>query len=155
MRICLEGVRSVVPVGGLLRFCPLGAEIGPSAIVFTPVIRKMEEIRGYLARREAEHLEGKRTRRREMTLRDALAFLCAREIARKERAIVRHWTEDNGERRIDMSFGLAKFPFARDFGGFGFGFGFGFQAPSPRSTGRRSATSPPGASSPMATRSCC
>ena len=52
--------------------------------------------------------------RSEMTLRDALAFLCQREIARKERAIVRHWSEDNGERRIDMSFGLAKFPFVRD-----------------------------------------
>ena len=38
--------------------------------------------------------------RGEMTLRDALAFLCEREIARKD------------QRRIDMSFGLAKFPFA-------------------------------------------
>ncbi len=55
-----------------------------------------------------------------MTLRDALAFLCQREIARKERAIVRHRSEDNGERRIDMSFGLAKFPFVRDLGGFDF-----------------------------------
>ncbi len=35
-----------------------------------------------------------------MSLRDALAFLCEREIARKD------------QRRIDMSFGLAKFPFA-------------------------------------------
>ena len=52
--------------------------------------------------------------RGEMTLRDALAFLCEREIARKERAIVRHRSEDDGERRIDMSFGLAKFPFVRD-----------------------------------------
>jgi len=43
-----------------------------------------------------------------MTLRDALAFLCEREIARKE------------QRRIDMSFGLAKFPFVRDITGFGF-----------------------------------
>ncbi|MFZ3584442.1 IS21-like element helper ATPase IstB [Loktanella sp. DJP18] len=56
----------------------------------------------------------------EMTLRDALAFPCQREIARRERAIVRHWSEDNGERRIDMSFGLAKFPFVRDPGGFDF-----------------------------------
>ena len=44
--------------------------------------------------------------RGEMTLRDALAFLCEREIARKD------------QRRIDMSFGLAKFPFVRDLGGF-------------------------------------
>ena len=58
--------------------------------------------------------------RSELTLRDALAFLCEREIARKERAIVRHWSEDNGERRIDMSFGLAKFPFVRDIAGFDF-----------------------------------
>jgi DNA replication protein DnaC len=46
--------------------------------------------------------------RGEMTLRDALAFLCAREIARKD------------QRRIDMSFGLAKFPFVRDLTGFDF-----------------------------------
>lgn len=58
--------------------------------------------------------------RSEPTLRDALAFLCERETSRKERAIVRHWSEDNGERRIDMSFGLAKFPFARDIAGFDF-----------------------------------
>ena len=58
--------------------------------------------------------------RGEMTLRDALAFLCEREIVRKERAIVRHWSEDNGERRVDMSFGLAKFPFVRDLAGFDF-----------------------------------
>lgn len=44
--------------------------------------------------------------RGEMTLRDALAFLCEREIARKD------------QRRIDMSFGLAKFPFVRDLGSF-------------------------------------
>ena len=43
-----------------------------------------------------------------MTLRDALAFLCEREIARKD------------QRRIDMSFGLAKFPFVRDLAGFDF-----------------------------------
>lgn len=46
--------------------------------------------------------------RGEMTLRDALAFLCEREIARKD------------QRRIDMSFGLAKFPFVRDLAGFDF-----------------------------------
>ena len=44
--------------------------------------------------------------RREMSLRETLAFLCSREIARKD------------QRRIDMSFGLAKFPFVRDLGGF-------------------------------------
>ena len=44
--------------------------------------------------------------RGEMTLRDALAFLCEREIARKD------------QRRIDMSFGLAKFPFVRDLSSF-------------------------------------
>ena len=40
--------------------------------------------------------------RSELTPREALAFLCEREIARKD------------QRRIDMSFGLAKFPFVRD-----------------------------------------
>ena len=44
--------------------------------------------------------------RGEMTLRDALAFLCEREIARKD------------QRRVEMSFGLAKFPFVRDLAGF-------------------------------------
>ena len=46
--------------------------------------------------------------RSELTLRDALAFFCSREIARKD------------QRRIDMSFGLAKFPFVRDLAGFDF-----------------------------------
>ena len=46
--------------------------------------------------------------RSELTLRDALAFLCEREIARKD------------QRRIDMSFGLAKFPFVRDLANFDF-----------------------------------
>ncbi len=46
--------------------------------------------------------------RAEMNLREALGFLCQREIARKD------------QRRIDMSFGLAKFPFVRDLTGFDF-----------------------------------
>ncbi len=58
--------------------------------------------------------------RRARTIRAALTMLCARETARKERAVVRHWSEDNGERRIAMSFGLARFPFHRDLAGFDF-----------------------------------
>ena len=46
--------------------------------------------------------------RREMTIREALALFCEREIARKD------------ERRIEMSVGLARFPFARDLSGFDF-----------------------------------
>ena len=46
--------------------------------------------------------------RREMTIREALALFCEREIARKD------------ERRIEMSIGLARFPFARDLSGFDF-----------------------------------
>src|SRR5215212_3909282 len=46
--------------------------------------------------------------RREMTIREALALFCEREIARKD------------ERRIEMSIGLARFPFARDLAGFDF-----------------------------------
>jgi DNA replication protein DnaC len=46
--------------------------------------------------------------RREMTIREALALFCEREIARKD------------ERRIEMSIGLARFPFARDLPGFDF-----------------------------------
>ena len=46
--------------------------------------------------------------RREMSLRETLTLLCSREIARKD------------QRRVDMSFGLAKFPFVRDLGSFDF-----------------------------------
>jgi DNA replication protein DnaC len=46
--------------------------------------------------------------RRELTIREALALFCEREIARKD------------DRRIEMSIGLARFPFARDLSGFDF-----------------------------------
>ncbi|WIJ27069.1 IS21-like element helper ATPase IstB [Devosia sp. RR2S18] len=46
--------------------------------------------------------------RRELTIREALAMLCEREIARKD------------QRRIEMSFGLARFPFVRDIASFDF-----------------------------------
>jgi hypothetical protein len=47
--------------------------------------------------------------RRELTIREALALFCEREIARRD------------QRRIDMAFGLARFPFVRDLTGFDFG----------------------------------
>src|ERR671939_1418988 len=46
--------------------------------------------------------------RRELTIREALALFCEREIARKD------------ERRIEMSIGLARFPFVRELDGFDF-----------------------------------
>jgi DNA replication protein DnaC len=46
--------------------------------------------------------------RRELSLRESLALLCEREIARKD------------ERRIEMAIGLARFPFVRDLVGFDF-----------------------------------
>src|SRR5215471_322411 len=46
--------------------------------------------------------------RRELSLREALAFLCEREIARKD------------ERRIEMAMKIAHFPYARDLDGFDF-----------------------------------
>ena len=46
--------------------------------------------------------------RAELTIRDALMLFCEREIARRD------------QRRIDMSFGLARFPFVRDLSGFDF-----------------------------------
>lgn len=46
--------------------------------------------------------------RREMTLREALGFLCQREIARKD------------ERRVEMAGKIAHFPTHRDLGGFDF-----------------------------------
>jgi IstB-like ATP binding protein len=46
--------------------------------------------------------------RRELTVREALSLFCEREIARKD------------ERRIEMSVGLARFPFVRDLEGFDF-----------------------------------
>ncbi len=46
--------------------------------------------------------------RADLTIREALTMFCEREIARKE------------QRRIEMSFGLARFPFVRDVAGFDF-----------------------------------
>jgi DNA replication protein DnaC len=46
--------------------------------------------------------------RRELTLAETLAFLCEREIARKD------------ERRIEMALGLARFPMVRDLAGYDF-----------------------------------
>ena len=46
--------------------------------------------------------------RRELIIREALSLFCEREIARKD------------ERRIEMSIGLARFPFVRDLDGFDF-----------------------------------
>ena len=45
---------------------------------------------------------------RELTLRETLALLCEREIARKD------------ERRIEMAMSIAKFPYVRDLAGFDF-----------------------------------
>ncbi len=47
--------------------------------------------------------------RRELTIREALTMFCEREVARRD------------QRRIDMGYGLARFPFARDLTGFDFG----------------------------------
>ena len=47
--------------------------------------------------------------RRELTIRESLALFCEREIARRD------------QRRIDMAFGLARFPYVRDLTGFDFG----------------------------------
>lgn len=46
--------------------------------------------------------------RRELTLREGLALMCEREIARKD------------SRRIEMAIGLARFPYVRDLAGFDF-----------------------------------
>ena len=46
--------------------------------------------------------------RREMTLREALAFVCEREVARRD------------ERRVEMAVKIAHFPFVRDLQGFDF-----------------------------------
>jgi len=46
--------------------------------------------------------------RAQLSMRESLSLLCQREIARKD------------ERRIEMSMGLARFPFARDLAGFDF-----------------------------------
>jgi DNA replication protein DnaC len=45
---------------------------------------------------------------RDLTIREALSLFCEREISRKD------------ERRIEMSVGLARFPFVRDLDGFDF-----------------------------------
>jgi DNA replication protein DnaC len=47
--------------------------------------------------------------RRELTIREALALFCERGIASRD------------QRRVDMAFGLTRFPFVRDLAGFDFG----------------------------------
>ena len=47
--------------------------------------------------------------RRDLTIREALTMFCEREVARRD------------QRRIDMTFGLARFPFVRDLTSFDFG----------------------------------
>jgi DNA replication protein DnaC len=63
--------------------------------------------------------------RRDLTIRDALALFCEREIARRD------------QRRIDMGFGLARFRSCATSPA-------STSAPSPRSTRPRCARSPPG-----------
>jgi hypothetical protein len=46
--------------------------------------------------------------RRDLTIREALTLFCEREVARRD------------QRRIEMAFGLARFPFVRDLTGFDF-----------------------------------
>ncbi len=46
--------------------------------------------------------------RRELTIREALTLFCEREVSRRD------------QRRIEMSFGLARFPYVRDLTGFDF-----------------------------------
>lgn len=46
--------------------------------------------------------------RRELTIRESRALFCEREIARRD------------QRRIDMGFGLARFPFVRELASFDF-----------------------------------
>ncbi|WP_048435748.1 ATP-binding protein, partial [Methylobacterium platani] len=46
--------------------------------------------------------------RRELTIQEALTLFCEREVARRD------------QRRIEMAFGLARFPFVRDLTGFDF-----------------------------------
>jgi len=74
--------------------------------------------------------------RRELTIREAPTLFCEREIARKD------------QRRIEMSFGLARFPFSRDLAA-------STSRPGPRSTAAGSATWPADASSPTVRRCCC
>lgn len=47
--------------------------------------------------------------RRELTIREALTLFCEREVSRRD------------QRRIEMSFGLARFPYVGDLTGFDFG----------------------------------
>ena len=74
--------------------------------------------------------------RRELTIREARSLFCEREIGRKD------------ERRIEMSVGLARFPFVRDLDGFDF-------AAQPSIDRSKSARSLPAASLPMPRWCCC
>ena len=74
--------------------------------------------------------------RRELTIREALSLFCEREIGRKD------------ERRIEMSIGLARFPFVRDLDGFDF-------AAQPSIDKKQIREIAAGRSSPMPRRYCC
>lgn len=63
---------------------------------------------GHRAARTSSTAWSTRRGRRELTIREALGLFCEREIARKD------------ERRIEISIGLARFPFVRDLAGFDF-----------------------------------
>ena len=75
--------------------------------------------------------------RRDLTLREALAFLCDREVARKD------------ERRIEMALKIAHFPCAAR------ARRLRLRRPAEPRSASRSASSPPAAGSPTATRCCC
>src|SRR4051794_27839259 len=75
--------------------------------------------------------------RQELTIRDALALFCEREITGRD------------QRRTEMAFGLARFPFVRDLAGSD----FGAQPSIDKGAGPRSGHR--AGSSPTAKRCCC
>lgn len=72
-----------------------------------PVIEMLNRLKLTAVRDQLDSLIDEAARR-ELTVREALTLFCEREIARRD------------ERRIEMSVGLARFPFVRDLDGFDF-----------------------------------
>jgi DNA replication protein DnaC len=72
-----------------------------------PLVARLNRLKLTALRDQLDNLVDEASRR-ELSIREALALFCEREIARRD------------QRRIDMAFGLARFPFVRDLAGFDF-----------------------------------
>jgi DNA replication protein DnaC len=89
------------------RLMPTATPTLPSAPDLTRLPAMLTRLKLTAIRDQLDTLLGEAARR-ELTLAETVAYLCEREIARKD------------ERRIEMALGLARFSMVRDLGGYDF-----------------------------------